>query len=93
HEDHVSMGPIAARTAAEVVDRVSDIVAIELLCAAQGLDFRLRGGEGIDAGSPGAGTRSVYDKVRGLVRRWDDDQVLHGDLVAIGEAVRAGTFS
>ncbi|MCB9697624.1 MAG: aromatic amino acid lyase [Alphaproteobacteria bacterium] len=93
HEDHVSMGPIAARTAAEVVDRVSDIVAIELLCGAQGLDFRLSGGDGIEAGSPGAGTRSVYDKVRGLVRRWDDDQVLHGDLVAIGEAVRAGTFS
>jgi histidine ammonia-lyase len=39
-EDHVSMGTIAARKARAVVDNVRRIVAIELLCAAQALDFR-----------------------------------------------------
>jgi len=101
HEDHVSMGPVAARTALDVVELVSDVVAIELLTAAQGLDFRLRG-EAVDSegvlvsvppASPGAGTRAVYDEVRRHVDHWDDDQVLHPDLVAMGTAVRNGDFA
>jgi len=101
HEDHVSMGPVAARTALDVVELVSDVVAIELLTAAQGLDFRMRGEavdeEGVlvstEPASPGAGSRAVYDAVRSYVDRWEDDQVLHPDLVALGEAVRAGDFA
>ncbi len=101
HEDHVSMGPVAARTALDVLDLVADVVAIELLTAAQGLDFRLRG-EAVDAEGvlvaveprvPAAGTRAVFDAVRARVDRWDDDQVLHPDLVAIGQAVRDGVFA
>jgi histidine ammonia-lyase len=38
------MGPIAARQARDVVRNVEYVVALELLCAAQGLDFRLAGG-------------------------------------------------
>ena len=40
-EDHVSMGSIAARHARRVLEHVERILAIELLCAAQGLDLRL----------------------------------------------------
>lgn len=39
-EDHVSMGTIAARQAREIVKNVEYIIAIELLCAAQGIDLR-----------------------------------------------------
>jgi histidine ammonia-lyase len=39
-EDHVSMAPLASRKAAEIVENVTVIVAVELLLAAQGLDFR-----------------------------------------------------
>jgi histidine ammonia-lyase len=39
-EDHVSMGTISARKARVVVEHVQNILAIELLCAAQALDFR-----------------------------------------------------
>lgn len=100
-EDHVSMGPVAARSALEVVDRVADVLSIELLCAAQGLEFRLAGralgADGalidVEPQEPGAGTRLVFDRVREHVQRWDDDQVLHTDLVAIGAAVREGAFS
>jgi histidine ammonia-lyase len=41
-EDHNSMGTIAARHAAEVVSNVEYIIAIEILCACQALDFRLQ---------------------------------------------------
>ena len=39
-EDHVSMGSISARKALQVVKNLEKILALELLCAAQGLDFR-----------------------------------------------------
>ena len=42
-EDHVSMGPIAARHAAAVVANVEQVLALEALAAAQGLDFKMRG--------------------------------------------------
>jgi len=38
-EDHVSMGGYAARKALEVVNNVETIIAIELMCAAQGIDL------------------------------------------------------
>ncbi len=40
-EDHVSMGSIAARNALKVLEHTERIVAIELICATQGLDLRL----------------------------------------------------
>jgi histidine ammonia-lyase len=42
-EDHVSMSANAARHAREVVQNAEQIVAIEMLCAAQALDFRRKG--------------------------------------------------
>jgi histidine ammonia-lyase len=39
-EDHVSMGVIAARKTNEVANNLADILAIELLAAAQALEFR-----------------------------------------------------
>lgn len=39
-EDHVSMGPISARKALQIIENVEKILAIELLCACQAFDFR-----------------------------------------------------
>ena len=39
-EDHVSMGSISARKALQIIENLEKILAIELLCAAQGFDFR-----------------------------------------------------
>jgi len=39
-EDHVSMGAISARKALQVVRNLENILAVELVCAAQGFDFR-----------------------------------------------------
>ena len=48
-EDHVSMGATGALHLREVVDRTEAVLAIESLCAAQGLDFRspMRPGTGV----------------------------------------------
>ena len=49
-EDHVSMAPAAARKARTVVTNATRVLAAELLCAAQGLEFRegLRPGRGAE---------------------------------------------
>lgn len=88
HEDHVSMGPLAAAGALHILDLLADVVAIELLCAAQGVEFHREAGE-----HGGAGTMAVYDAVREHVTRWDADRVLHVDLKRLGAAVRAGAFA
>jgi histidine ammonia-lyase len=62
-EDHVSMGATAARHTEQVITHVETIVAIELLCAAQGVDLRR---EEV-AGSPaalGRGTAAAYTLIR-----------------------------
>jgi histidine ammonia-lyase len=100
HEDHVSMGPVVARSALEVVDLLADVIAIELLCGAQGLDFRICGESVDEEGKlvqvpkrrPGAGTLEIHRRVRAHVTRWDDDRVMHPDLAVLGRAVRDGAF-
>jgi histidine ammonia-lyase len=101
HEDHVSMGPIAARGALEIVEALADVLAIELFCGAQGLDFHLSGEVvGLDGhvqeAPPrrgGAVTMAIYDEVRERVARWMHDQAMYPDLEALGEAVRGGVFA
>ncbi len=39
-EDHVSMGPISARKTLSIIENLEKVLAIELLCAAQAIDFR-----------------------------------------------------
>jgi len=56
-EDHVSMGMTAALKFAQVVDNVETILAIELLCAAQGLEF-------LKPLKPGPKLQEVYNRAR-----------------------------
>ncbi len=85
-EDHVSMGPHAARSARQVMERVADVVAIELLCAAQALDLRLAAGEG----NPGPRTRSLLEAVRNLVPTLVEDRMLNPDITTVAQAIRRG---
>ena len=84
-EDHVSMGPAAARKAREVLRNVERIVAIEALCAAQGLDFLcpLR---------PGRGVEAAFRALRRHIPRLDADRVLAPDIEAAAGLVREGTL-
>ena len=85
-EDHVSMGTIAARKAAQVVDNVSWVLGIEIMCAAQALEMRAEA-SGL-AQSLGAGTRPAYQEIRRAIPPWDTDRVLHPDLEAARSLVK-----
>jgi len=100
HEDHVSMGPIAARMLLEMVECVADIVGIEVLLAAQALDLRMRGvafdanGAPMDAEPIQLAPRmeELHRRVRARIPYWEDDGVLHPCLKAAGQLVRTGEF-
>jgi len=72
-EDFVSMGPVAARKAEEILRNVEHIVAIELLCAAQGIDLR-------GPSKLGKGTRAAYSTIRKKVPTLKEDRVMHSDI-------------
>lgn len=82
-EDFVSMGPAAARKAVEILRNVEYIVAIELLCAAQGVDFR--GSENL-----GQGTKKVYLAIREEVPHLIEDRPVHKDIEAVTNLIRTG---
>jgi histidine ammonia-lyase len=89
-EDHVSMGPIAGRSARTVAHHVEQILAIELLCAARALDLRLAS---IPGTAPGAGVAAAHAAIREVVRPWDGDREPGADLEAIVRLVREGRLS
>jgi len=77
-EDHVSMSTIAARKAREIIENVENIVGIELLCAAQGVDLRRK--EFSIPDSLGEGTRLVYTTIREKVPELTEDRYLYPDI-------------
>lgn len=87
-EDHVSMGATAVRQVAQILQHVETIVAIELLSAAQGIDFRreMMGGER----ALGAGTAVAYRLIRQHVPFLEEDTVLSNHIEALRQLVAAG---
>jgi len=86
-EDHVSMGTIAARKAAQIVEHVETIVALELLCAAQGIDFRRSGQPSLRLG---AGTDAAYETIRSHVPFIARDEVMYPHIAAVKRLVEEG---
>jgi histidine ammonia-lyase len=84
-EDHVSMAPWAARKARSIVTNATRVLAAELLCAAQGLEFerRLR---------PGRGVEAAYHRIREQVPPLERDRALHGDLETIERMIADGSL-
>jgi histidine ammonia-lyase len=87
-EDHVSMGATAARHARAVLANVEHVLAIELLCAAQALDFRLA----TDAARPGVGVREAHRLVRERTHHVAADRELGPDIAAATALVREGAL-
>ena len=88
-EDHVSMGSISALKLYQVLQNVEQVLAIELLTAAQALDYRkpLR---------PGRGVEIAHEAVRSRIPHREEDYVFQDDILtcramvgegALGEAV------
>jgi histidine ammonia-lyase len=84
-EDHVSMGATAALKLRQVAENLELILSIELLCAAQGVDFR-KAKIGADK-RLGKGTRAVYESIRERVPFIEKDEYLKDHLDAVKEVV------
>jgi histidine ammonia-lyase len=85
-EDVVPMAMGAAWKARRVAQNLRHVLAIELLCAAQALDFRapLRTGTAL---------RAAHAAVRSLVPRLGDDRVLSGDIATIANGISEERFT
>jgi histidine ammonia-lyase len=85
-EDHVSMGLAAARKADRAVACLERVLAIELMCAAEGLEYRrpLKAGVGVEL---------AHQRVRARVPRLDGDRALGEELEALARMVHSGVFS
>ncbi len=84
-EDHVSMGMTSATKLRSVVELAEMTTAIELMTAAQALDYRA-------PLAPGRGVKQAYDLVRGLVPPLTVDRGTSKDIEAITDAIRQGVF-
>jgi histidine ammonia-lyase len=87
-EDHVSMGVTAALKIRQVLGNVEHVLAIELLDAAQGVDFR-RETHGAQA-SLGAGTGPVYNLVRTQAPFIEVDTVMYPYINAVKALITSG---
>lgn len=85
-EDHVSMGMAAALKARAAVGLLESVAALELLTAAQALEF-------LKPLRPGQGVARAYELVRDAVPALDRDRVLSGDIAALEDLVRSGVFA
>jgi histidine ammonia-lyase len=84
-EDHVSMGWAAARKLRRAIDAFAQVLAIEIMTAARGIDLRapLR---------PGPATAAVVRVVRAQVAGPGPDRFLAPDIAAVTATVRSGSL-
>ena len=84
-EDHVSMGMTSALKLRSVVELAENLLAIELLTAAEGLEHRrpLKAGVGVER---------AFAAVRKISPPLTQDRALSGDIARVAEAIRQGDF-
>jgi histidine ammonia-lyase len=85
-EDHVSMGMTGALKLRQITGNLELILSIEMMCAAQGLDYR-------QPLQPSPLVARAHAEIRAVVPHLDEDRVPAPDIQAIASAVRAGRFT
>ncbi|MGH7668741.1 MAG: histidine ammonia-lyase [Gemmatimonadaceae bacterium] len=85
-EDVVPMAMAAAVKLRRIVQNVRYVLAIELMCAAQGLDYRA-------PLKPGRGAAEAHRAVRALVPPLAQDRVLAGDIARLADAIASDHFT
>ena len=83
-EDHVSMATYAARRLHTMLDNVADIIAIELLAAAQGVEFRE------NRSSPAL--QDVIAAIREISPFYDEDRSLSADITRLAATIDNGDY-
>lgn len=81
-EDHVSMGSISARKLNQIIDNLENILAVELVCAAQAFDFRrpLQSSKILEA---------CHARVREKIDHSNEDRVFADDLAAARKLIQS----
>ncbi len=87
-EDHVSMGCTAGLQTREIITNVERILAIELMAAAQGIDFRKQA-LGQQA-KLGRGTQPAYDLIRQQVPFLEEDALMYPHIEAVRQLIASG---
>ena len=84
-EDHVSMGMTSALKLRSIVELAENLLAVELLAAAEGLEHRrpLKAGRGVEL---------AFSTVRKIAPPLMQDRALSGDIARVAEAIRRGGF-
>jgi histidine ammonia-lyase len=85
-EDHVSMGMTGALKLRKITDNLEYILAIEMMCGAQGLDYR-------QPLQPSPIVARAHELIRASVAHLDEDRVPAPDIQAIANAIRLGRFA
>ncbi|MEZ5921777.1 MAG: histidine ammonia-lyase [Parvularculaceae bacterium] len=75
-EDHVSMATATARKAARIAKNAAGIIGVELLAAAQGVDFHAP----IKTSTP---LQEVHASIRAIAKKWKEDRYFADDLAAL----------
>ena len=85
-EDHVSMATYGARRLGEMAFNSATVIAIELLAAAQGIDFRA-------PNKTSSKLQPYHDKIRDHITHYDKDRYFSPDIEKATAMVLAGDFS
>jgi histidine ammonia-lyase len=81
------MGATAALKLRQVAENLENILSLEVLCAAQAIDFRKKA---IGAGKQlGAGTRAIYETIRGRIPFIEKDEYMKVHLDSALDVVRS----
>ncbi len=91
-EDHNSMGSIAAHKLWQVVRNVQTVLSIELLVAAQGIDFARVHPERKRPMKPGRGVEAAWKAVRAVIPHLNEDRIIAEDIAKAHLAVKQGTI-
>ncbi len=81
-EDHVSMGATSALKCRQILENVETVLAIELMCAAQALDYRL-------PVKPGVGPRVALETLRKSIPHAEQDRLFGEDIQMALSALRS----
>jgi histidine ammonia-lyase len=84
-EDHVSMGNHAGLKLLPILENAERVVAIELLCAAQGVDF-------LAPRRPGTGTGALHAALRELVPFLEEDRILNDEIETVTRVITDDAF-
>ena len=79
------MGMTAALKLRTIVDNAESVLAIELLAAATGIEYRR-------PLKSGAGVEQAYAQLREIVPPFVEDRAMYGDIERVAAAIRAGEF-